>query len=538
MDESKVINLAGIAAIEARSSGLAQTAHADSEIPFRLLVESVADYAIYMLDPKGNITSWNTGAERIKGYRADEIIGRNFSCFFPDEDVHASKPEHELEAAATAGRFEDEAWRVRKDGSRFWASVVLTRLVDRDGKLLGFAKVTRDLTEHRRAEEERLIRARAQADAERRFRLLVESVADYAIYLLDPNGNVSSWNVGAERIKGYRADEILGRNFSCFFPEEDVRGGKPKRELEQAAREGRFEEEAWRVRKDGSRFWANVVLTRLLADDGTLLGFAKVTRDLTERGRLEEERIARARAETALSEQQKRDELREQLLGVVGHDLRSPLQSVVMATNLMIQRGALPDAEMKTAALIARNAERMSNMVSQLLDFTRVRLGGGVQMNPQQVELGELCAELVAEAEAAHPGRRIAFDADYFTAGMWDRDRLGQVIANLIGNAIQYSDPGSTVAVRVLDDGPDQVRLRIHNSGTIAADVLPTIFDPFRRGRNRSNKDKSGSLGLGLYIVREMVSAHGGTIEVKSSESEGTAFIVSLPRTRRLQPST
>ncbi|MFL6122090.1 PAS domain S-box protein [Actinophytocola sp.] len=243
---------------------------------YRLLVQGVRDYAIFMLDPGGRITSWSAGAEQIKGYREEEILGRHFSIFYPPEDVTAGKPARELEQAIQNGRVEDEGWRVRKDGTRFWANVVITALRDDTGELRGFGKVTRDMTERRAAED-------ALRLSEERFRLLVQGVRDYGIFMLDPRGHVVSWNDGAERIKGYREEEILGRHFSIFYPPEDVTAGKPARELEQAIQNGRVEDEGWRVRKDGSRFWANVVITAVFDDNGTLRGFGKLTRDMTER---------------------------------------------------------------------------------------------------------------------------------------------------------------------------------------------------------------------------------------------------------------
>jgi PAS domain S-box-containing protein len=267
---------------------------------FRLLVEQVSEYAIFVLDPQGCVVTWNAGAQRIKGYRPDEIIGQHFSKFYRPEDTW--KCAYELDVAQREGRVEDEGWRVRKDGSLFWANVVITSLRDQTGELVGFAKVTRDLTARRQIEE-------SLRQSEERFRLLLENVRDYAIFMLDERGRITTWNVGAERIKGYRADEIIGQHFSRFYPAEDVRAGKCDMELERAARDGRFEDEGWRIRKDGSRFWANVVITALRDSNGKVFGFAKVTRDLTERKRAEEERLragqlaqTRVRAMTAIAE--------------------------------------------------------------------------------------------------------------------------------------------------------------------------------------------------------------------------------------------
>jgi PAS domain S-box-containing protein len=254
--------------------------------PFRRLVEGVRDYAIFLLDTEGNVASWNEGAERLKGYQPAEIIGRHFSTFYPQAAIDKRWPQHELETAARVGRFEDEGWRVRKDGSLFWANVLITAIRDPNGHLIGYSKITRDLTE-RRENEERLRRS------EERFRAIVEGVHDYAIFMLDPDGRVASWNSGAERINGYREPDIIGRHFSIFYPPEALEVDWPGKELREAVRTGHFEDEGWRVRKDGTRFWANVVITALRDASGTLRGFSKITRDLTER-RENEERLRRS----------------------------------------------------------------------------------------------------------------------------------------------------------------------------------------------------------------------------------------------------
>jgi PAS domain S-box-containing protein len=255
------------------------------ESTLRLFVSSVRDYAILMLDPTGRITSWNPGAEAIKGWAAHEIIGSHFSRFYPPEALQRGLPQHELTVAANVGRFEDEGWRVRKDGTMFWANVIITALRDSTGKLIGYAKVTRDLTERRRQEE-------TLRHSEERFRSLVEGVKDYAIFMLDTGGIVTTWNAGAQQIKGYLAHEIIGSHFSRFYPPDAIQGGLPDHELRVVTMEGRFEGEGWRLRKDGSRFWANVVITAIRDATGKLTGFAKITRDLTERREYEQELLA------------------------------------------------------------------------------------------------------------------------------------------------------------------------------------------------------------------------------------------------------
>src|SRR5947199_2132816 len=277
---------------------MADQPHFDTHVAeqrFQLLVNAVTDYAIYMLEPTGHVATWNAGARRFKGYEAREIIGKHFSTFFTEEDKAADLPGYILRTAAEQGRFESEGWRVRKDGTRFWAQVVVYPIRAEDGTLLGFAKITRDITERREAQ-------RALFASEQRFRLLVQGVRDYAIYMLDPDGIISNWNAGAESIKGYRADEIVGQHFSRFYTEEDRARGEPQRALETALREGKYEKEAWRVRKDGTYFWASVLIDPIYDDNGKLSGFAKITRDITEKKRAEEE-LEEARA--ALFQSQK-----------------------------------------------------------------------------------------------------------------------------------------------------------------------------------------------------------------------------------------
>jgi PAS domain S-box-containing protein len=374
----------------------------------------------------------------------------------------------------------------------------------------------------------------AAADSEERFRLLVESVADYAIFMLDPNGYVQTWNVGAERIKGYQAAEIIGKHFSIFYPPEDVAAGKTDLELEVAARVGRFEDEGWRVKKDGSRMWANVVITALRNSDGTLIGFAKVTRDLTERREAEETQRALAAERAKLEEQSRIQEFQERFLAILGHDLRNPLASIDMGAGILRQLSKDP-ATIRILDRMHSSSRRMSRMIEQILDLTRARLAGGLQLNPKPMDLREVIAHIIDELRVIHPSRTIVLRCGPLL-GVWDPDRLEQVFSNLVGNALLYGDPARPVTVDGRDDGRF-VSVAVHNEGApIPDDAQLTIFSPFRRGERDSRTSKTAGLGLGLYISREVTIAHGGGIELRSNTTEGTTFRVTLPATEPATP--
>jgi PAS domain S-box-containing protein len=482
---------------------------------WRLLIDSVRDYAIFMLDPQGRIMSWNPGAERIKGYHADEIIGQHFTRFYTPEDLLIGRPQAHLRRAAEEGRVEYEGWRVRKDGSLFWANVVLSAMRDGAGQLRGFAKVTRDLTERRMAEEQ-------LRQSEERFRLMVEGVKDYAIFMLDPAGYVVTWNVGAERIKGYRAEEIIGQHFTRFYPEEDVRAGKCDLKLGGALREGRFEDEGWRVRKDGSRFWANVVITTIRDSLGQHVGFAKVTRDLTARRRQEQERLELAQAQEAIR-------LRDEFLSVASHELKTPLTSLQLQLQSVREQGdALGQRLVNRIERAARSAERLSDLIESLLDVSRIS-AGQFNLSPQRFDLSEAVresAERLREA-ATRAGCQLIVRAEHETVGTWDRLRLEQVVSNLVSNAIKYAAQ-SPIEVS-LGQREDTAVLQVQDRGPgIPEEALLRIFDRFERATDARHY---GGLGLGLYVVREIVQAHGGKVAVHNLPEGGACFTVQLPLT-------
>jgi PAS domain S-box-containing protein len=489
---------------------------------FRAVVESVKDYAIFMLDASGHVLTWNAGAEIIKGYRPEEIIGKPLEVFYTPSDRERGLPAELLAQAVRDGRAENEGWRVRKDGSRFWADAIITAFRDPNGEVSGFAKVTRDLTKRHHTEEERLHRENELVRSEERFRLLVEAVHDYAIFMLDPRGNVATWNSGAERIKGYRADEIIGRHFSCFRLPADVRAGKCERELVIAAARGSMEEEGWRVRKDGSRFWANVVLTAIRDAGGGLVGYAKVTRDLTERRRLDDERLRRALAEEAVR-------LRDDFLSIASHELKTPLTTLQIDLRALTERlGADDDRRLvKRAERAARSADRLDALIESLLDVSRIA-SGKLILKPEQLDLSQELATLVDNlqgmAAAAHC--ELTLRTSGAILGFWDRLRLEQVVMNLVANALKYGAGAPVTVSAAVEGGQAVIQVMDGGPGIPEAD-LGRIFGRFERAASIQNY---GGLGLGLYVSDQIVRSLGGTIEALNRSEGGACFTVRLPR--------
>ncbi|HEV8000559.1 MAG TPA: PAS domain S-box protein [Planctomycetaceae bacterium] len=490
----------------------------EAEEHFAYLVAGVQDYAIFLLTPEGLVKTWNAGAERIKGYAANEIIGKHFSQFYPHEAIASGWPDNELKIAEREGRFEDEGWRLRKDGTRFWTNVVITPIFAADRSLSGFLKITRDLTERRAAEESLRL-------SEQRFRLLVEGVKDYAIFMLDPDGRVMSWNTGAQRIKGYTPAEIVGKHFSVFYPSEDVQSGKPAWELEVAREQGSIEDEGWRVKKDRSLFWANVVITAIYDKDRRLVGYAKVTRDMTERRKAEALEAA--------------DRQKNEFLAMLAHELRNPLAPISNGLQLLKMPEIDSSTVQQTTEMMERQVVHLVRLVDDLLDVSRVIMGK-MSFKREPVELTAVVNRAVEESQftidgrghelmLSLPARPIIVDADIH--------RLAQVITNLLENAAKYTEKPSQIWLSV-DRENDEAVIRVRDEGIgISAEMLPHIFNLFVQVDNSLERPKGG-LGIGLNVVKRIVELHGGTVAVSSAGlGQGSEFAVRLPVSKSIAPA-
>ena len=495
----------------------------------QLLIDAIVDYAIYMIDVDGTVLSWNSGAERLKGYSADEIIGKPFSLFYSLEDRAKGLPQTALRIAAEAGRFSSEGWRVRKDGSRFWALVVADAIRDEQGQVIGFAKVTRDITERQQAHNELL-------ESERRYRRLIEAVVDYAIFQLDPAGNVTTWNPGAQRIKGYDPDEIIGQHFSRFYTPEDIQLGVPKLALAEAAKQGRFEAEGWRMRKDGSRFWASVVIDRITDEAGELVGFAKVTRDVTERKQSQDE-LQRVQQQLAASQKL---EAVGQLSGGIAHDFNNLLMIVLgnLETAERNSRGLANSLNLQRALANAkRGAQRAAALTSRLLAFSRRQA-----LDPQPINLNNFLNGL-QEFLQRTLGERIEVQT-VGSAGLWsieaDTNHLESAIINLGINARDAMPDGGKLTVEAVNVLADEDYCRVNpelspgqyvivcvtDTGIgMTADILSRAFEPFF-----TTKDPGQGTGLGLSQVYGFVKQSGGHVKIYSEVGQGSSIRMYFPR--------
>lgn len=498
-----------------------------SEEQYRLMVEGVKEYAIFMLDPEGYILTWNDGAMRIKGYNANEIIGKHFSIFYTAEDLKNKKPERELEIAIATGKYEEEGWRIKKSGSVFWANIVLTALYNEQNKLIGFSKVSRDLTERKTKEED-------LRQSEERFRSLVQQVTDYGIFMMDEKGRIISWNEGARRIKGYSAEEIIGKYFSIFYTEEDILIGKPAHELKVAIATGKYEEEGWRLRKDGSLFWANIIITAVYNKEGIHIGFSKVTRDLTERKKSERalrdsyenyrmltEKLKKTNAELSYANQEL-----EQFTSIVSHDLQEPIRTIksfLQLIDMKLDAGQYEGLKTYTAKSI-NAANHMRELIQNLLHYSQLSKDELVQ---EEIDVNELVDRAMQNLKDSIDTSRAQVTIQNEVGKIYgDSVQLVQLIQNLISNAVKFTEKDQPKIKVIITQEDGHVKFAVSDNGIgISKTDINKVFDIFRR---LNTKKEYPGTGIGLAICKKIVDRHKGRIWPESDPGNGTTFYFTI----------
>jgi PAS domain S-box-containing protein len=485
-----------------------RAAAAGAEI-FHRLIESVRDYAIFMLTPDGHIASWNSGAQLIKQYTAAEAIGRHFSMFYEPAAVASGWPEEELRRSLRDGRFEDEGWRVRKDGTRFWANVVISPLFDASGELLGYSKVTRDLTERRRHEEQ-------LRESEERLRLIVDGVKDHAMFLLDLQGSIVSWNPAAQQVLGYAPSDVIGREAALLYPPQDRKAGRPQAEMAAAAHAGAYHTHAWKVRADGTNVWTDVSINAIRDGAGNLNGFVHILRDLTEQRRIE-----------ALEAEGRRI---LEFIAMLSHELRNPLAPIKNAVSIL----KLPQGQQQTgkyADMIGRQVTHLTRLVDDLMDVSRITTGK-IELERASLELNTLVQVAVDSMRSTleryeHTLVLTLAPQPVFVEG--DAVRLTQVVVNLLNNAAKYTAPKGRIEVAVTRNHSAACVEVSDNGIGMSESLIQRAFDPFVQGE-RSLDRSEGGLGIGLTLVKKIVEMHGGSVLASSAGAgKGTRFTMTLP---------
>lgn len=486
---------------------------------YRLLVDAVVDYAIYMLDTNGLICSWNSGAKKIKQYEQSEVLGKHFSLFYTPQDLASDLPGRALKSAEQSGRFEGEGWRLRKDGTRLWALVIIDPIRADDGTLIGFAKVTRDLTERKAAEQ-------ALRQSEQQFSLLVQGVTDYALYMLDPHGVITTWNAGAQRIKGYEPAEVIGKHYSMFFQREDVDNNVPQRALETVVREGRYEGQGRRLRKDGTGFVAHVVIDPIKNEQGELVGFAKITRDVTESVQAQQE-IKETRE--ALFQSQKMESL-GQLTGGIAHDFNNLL--MVILGSLELAKKRVPQ-DSKTYSLLNNaiaGAERGATLTQRMLAFARRQ-----ELDPQPVDVGGLIRNM-SDLLSRMLGAGVSVDTQFplvLRPVLVDMSQLEMALMNLVINARDAMEGRGRILISAREDSfpgrPNEserlICIAVTDTGPGMNDAtLQRAMEPFF-----TTKGAGKGTGLGLSMVHGLAAQSQGHFVLKSTEGEGTTAELWLP---------
>lgn len=487
------------------------------------MVEEVEDYAIFLLDVNGIIQNWNKGAERIKGYKSDEIIGQHFRIFYSEKDRVRGIPEKLLHEAIAHGKARTEGWRIRKDGSALWANVVITALHDEDHNLLGFTKITHDLTRQRQAKsrlKQYALKLQQKNEEIRRskeqYYKMVDEIEDYAIFMIDPHGFVKSWNRGAERIKGYTKEEIAGEHFSIFYTGEDRAKQIPQNNLAEAARNGKLSTEGWRIRKDGGAFWASVVITALHDDAGNIIGYSKITKDLTDKKLVEDVRQLA----------QKNKEL-EQLVYTISHDLQEPLSSITGFARMLEKhyRGQLDENADKYLHYITESCSRMSELIKALLNYSLI----GRKRKLEKVNCNKLVRDVIKDLYSSISKSNANITIGYLPVLDANSVELKLLFQNLIANAIKFRREGIDPRIHV-----DACKIKngweftISDNGVgIDSKFSEKIFDIFQR---LHSKNEFEGTGIGLSHCKKIVGLYGGDIWVESQVDKGSTFHFTIPQ--------
>jgi PAS domain S-box-containing protein len=491
-----------------------------------------ANFALIATDEKGIIQLFNIGAERMLGYAAAEVVDKISPAHISDaqeviaravvlsrEFATAIAPGFEALVFKAARAIEDnyELTYLRKNGTRLPVILSVTALRDAAEKIIGYLLIGSD-NSARMDVEDRL------RWTEESFHLMVESVTDYAIVMLDPQGRIMSWNSGAQRIKGYSAEEIVGQSFTRFYSSKDAERGAPTRDLEAARTRGRFEDEGWRMRRDGSTFWANIVLTAVLDHVGNLRGFAQLTRDLTGRRQAEDE-IAKAKAvaeKTSLAS--------AEFLSGMSHELRTSLNAILGFAQLMESEQPPPTPSQKeSVAKIVQAGWYLMELINEVMDLAMIE-SGRLSWSLEPMSLADVMHECQAaiEPQAQKSGIRMTLpeiDGQCFIKA--DRTRVKQVLTNLLSNAIKYNRPGGSVVVECTVSAPQRVRISVTDTGAgMQPDQLAQLFRPFSRVGQETSA--AAGAGIGLVVTKRLVELMGGAIGVRSHVGKGSVFWIEL----------
>ncbi|HTF31080.1 MAG TPA: PAS domain S-box protein [Flavitalea sp.] len=515
-----------------------QIAHFDSEDLYHRMIDEVQDYSIILMDKYGYIQNWNKGAEKLKLYKASEAVGKHFSILYLPEDRKNLLPEKLMNEAARNGRASHEGWRVRKDGTTFWGNTSLTALHDQKNNIVGFSKVTRDLTDRKKTEDQLFKftetlqhRNEALRRSEERYHKMIEEVQDYAIILLNENGDVQNWNTGAEKIKGYTAKEIIGKNFRIFYPEYDREKNFPENLLEYARKNGRATHEGWRLRNDGTKFWGSIVITTLHRSDGSILGFSKVTRDLTER------KLAEDKMHEYMKELESQNRELEQFAYVASHDLQEPLRKIRTFTEVIEKNSGNEGTVKRYFDKIKASAQRMTELIQSVLNYSRLSKD---MDQPVNTDLNLVLANVTSDLELLIQEKKAVIASIILPCIKGVPLQLNQLFSNLITNALKFSDkePRINISFRIISydqiEGVTEGIAKINylelsfsdNGIGFDQQYEKLIFTMFQR---LNEKQKFAGTGIGLAVCKKIIDFHGGFISVKSEVSKGSTFNVYFP---------